>query len=151
VAVPIYILPTMRKCLLFSISSPALIVCGPFFKWSFKIYYFWSKGFKKIFIYLFGCLGTPDLLLCVDSLVVHAQAPEHMGSVVACVAACVCVSHLVVSDCDPMDCSLPGSSVHGLLQARMLEWIAISFFRDLPNPGIKPRSPALQALQHVVS
>ena len=28
--------------------------------------------------------------------------------------------------CDPMDCSLPGSSVHGILQARILEWVAIS-------------------------
>ena len=82
----------MRKSLLFSISSSALIVCGPFFKWNFKIYYFWSKGFKKIFIYLFGCLGTPDLLLCVDSLVVHAQAPEHMGSVVALQHVCVLVT-----------------------------------------------------------
>ena len=31
--------------------------------------------------------------------------------------------------CDPMDCSLPGSSVHGILQARILEWVAISFSR----------------------
>ena len=31
--------------------------------------------------------------------------------------------------CDPMDCSPPGSSVHGILQARMLEWVAISFSR----------------------
>ena len=38
--------------------------------------------------------------------------------------------------CDPMDCSLPGSSVHGILQAIVLKWIAISFSRDLPNPGI---------------
>ena len=37
------------------------------------------------------------------------------------------VSHLVVSLCDPMDCSTPGSSVHGILQARILEWDAISF------------------------
>ena len=29
--------------------------------------------------------------------------------------------------CDPMDCSLPGSSVHGILQARILEWVDISF------------------------
>ena len=29
--------------------------------------------------------------------------------------------------CDPMDCSLPGSPVHGILQARILEWVAISF------------------------
>ena len=43
-----------------------------------------------------------------------------------------------------MDCSLPGSSVHGIFQARVLEWVAISFSRDLPDPGIKPGSPALQ-------
>ena len=47
--------------------------------------------------------------------------------------------------CDPMVCSLSGSSVHGILQARILEWVAISFSEDLPNPGIKPRSPALQS------
>ena len=29
--------------------------------------------------------------------------------------------------CDPMDCSLPGSSVHGILQARVLEWVAIVY------------------------
>ena len=33
------------------------------------------------------------------------------------------------------------SSVHGILQARIVEWVAISFSRDLPNPGIKPTSP----------
>ena len=45
--------------------------------------------------------------------------------------------------CDCMGCSPPGSSVHGILQARILEWVAIPFSRDLPNPGIKPMSPAL--------
>ena len=38
----------------------------------------------------------------------------------------------------PMDCSLPGFSVHGILQARLLEWLAIPFSRDLPNPGLNP-------------
>ena len=47
--------------------------------------------------------------------------------------------------CNPMDCSLPGSSVHGILQARILEWIAIPLPRDLPDPGIKSRSPSFQA------
>ena len=47
--------------------------------------------------------------------------------------------------CDPVDCSLPGSSLHGILQARILEWVAISFSGDLSNPGIEPWSPALQA------
>ena len=36
-------------------------------------------------------------------------------------------------------------TVHGLLQARILEWVAFPFSRDLPNPGIKPRSPILHA------
>ena len=47
--------------------------------------------------------------------------------------------------CEPMECSLPGSSVHGIFQARVLEWVAISFSRGLPNPGIELWSPALQA------
>ena len=53
------------------------------------------------------------------------------------------VSHSVVSNsCNPMDCIPPGSSVHGLSQVRMLEWVAIPFSRNLPNPGIKPGSIA---------
>ena len=36
--------------------------------------------------------------------------------------------------CDPMDCSLPGSSVHGIFQAKILEWGAISFFRRSSQP-----------------
>ena len=36
---------------------------------------------------------------------------------------------------DPMDCSSPGSSVHGILQARILEWVDISFF---PTQGLNP-------------
>ena len=42
--------------------------------------------------------------------------------------------------CNPMN-----YTVHGILQARILEWIAFPFSRALPNPGIKPRSLALQA------
>ena len=39
-------------------------------------------------------------------------------------------SQQVMSDsCHPMDCSLPGSSVHWILQARILEWVAISFYK----------------------
>ena len=43
--------------------------------------------------------------------------------------------------CYPKDCSLPVSMVHGILQARMLKWVALSFSRDLPDPGIEPGSP----------
>ena len=41
---------------------------------------------------------------------------------------------------DSMDCI-----VHGILQARILEWVTFPSLGDLPNPGIEPRSPALQA------
>ena len=51
----------------------------------------------------------------------------------------------MADSCDPIDCSLPGSSVHGILQARIMEWVAISSPGDLPDPGIELRSPALQA------
>ena len=47
--------------------------------------------------------------------------------------------------CDPMDYSPPGSSVYGIFQARILEWVATPSSRDLPNPGIEPRSFELQA------
>ena len=42
----------------------------------------------------------------------------------------VFVSQLCLTLCDPMSCSLPGSSVHGILQARVLEWVAIPFSRE---------------------
>ena len=45
-----------------------------------------------------------------------------------------------------MDCSPPGSSVHGISQARMLEWVAMPSPRDLPDPGIGPKSLASPAL-----
>ena len=42
--------------------------------------------------------------------------------------------------CDPMDCRLPGSSVHGILQVTILEWVAVSFSRGSSWPGIEPGS-----------
>jgi len=46
----------------------------------------------------------------------------------------VFVAQLCLTLCDPMDYSLPGSSVHGILQARILEWVAISFSRGSSQP-----------------
>ena len=45
-----------------------------------------------------------------------------------------------------MDCSPPGSSVPGILPARIPEWVAIYPPEDLPHPRIKPTSPAFPAL-----
>ena len=44
-----------------------------------------------------------------------------------CVCVCVLVTQLCLTLWDPMDCSLPGSSVHGILQAVILEWVAMPF------------------------
>ena len=44
-----------------------------------------------------------------------------------------------------MDCSLPGFSVHRVFQARILEWVAISFCRGSSQPGIKPALPVSPA------
>ena len=56
----------------------------------------------------------------------------------------MCVlSYSVMSNCDPMDCSPPGFSVHGILQARILKWVAISFSRassQLRDPALASRS-----------
>ena len=57
---------------------------------------------------------------------------------------CMLVAQLCLTLWNPMDCRPPGSSVHGILQATTLEWVAMPFSRDLPNPGIEFRSPALQ-------
>ena len=48
--------------------------------------------------------------------------------------------------CNPVGCSPPGSSVRGILQARRLERVAISSFRDLPDSGTEPECPASSSL-----
>ena len=47
--------------------------------------------------------------------------------------------------CDPLGCSPPGSSVRGISQAGILEWVAIPSLGDLPYSEVEPRSTALQA------
>ena len=54
--------------------------------------------------------------------------------VCVCVCVCVLVAQSCLTLCDPMDCSPPGSSVHGILQARILEWVAISLSRESSWP-----------------
>ena len=56
--------------------------------------------------------------------------PQNNGYSEEKMCACVLVAQSYLTLCDPMDCSQPGSSVHGISQARILEWVAISFFRS---------------------
>ena len=57
--------------------------------------------------------------------------------------SCVCVcAQSCPTLCEPMHYSPPGSSVHGIFQARILKWVAFSLPGDLPSPGINHASPA---------
>ena len=57
---------------------------------------------------------------------------HHIFIVILCVG--VFITHLCPPLCDPVDCGPPGSSVHGIFQARILEWVAISPSRGSSQP-----------------
>ena len=60
---------------------------------------------------------------------------------------CACsVAQSYPTLCNAINCSLPGSSAHGIFQATTLELVATSYSRDLPNSGIEPMSFATPAL-----
>ena len=81
---------------------------------------------------------TPEKIL-------HDPFPLRLYNV--CVCVCVCAKSLShVWLCIPVDCSPPGFYVHRILQARILEWVAMPFSTDLPDPGIEPASFMAPAL-----
>jgi len=79
---------------------------------------------------------------------------ESAGSVLnlqerVCVRVCMCVcmrAQSCLTLCDARDCSLPGSSVHGIFQARILEWVAIFYSTGFSQPWIEPSSLVSPAL-----
>ena len=63
----------------------------------------------------------------------------HMGGSAASPAICCClVAQSCLTLCNTMDCSPSGSSLRGVSQARILEWVAISFSMGLPTQGLNP-------------
>ena len=64
---------------------------------------------------------------------------------------CVFVCVLSQSCLTPMSSSSSGSSIHGIFQARILEWVAIPFSRECSWPGIQPGSPVLQQILYHLS
>ena len=54
-----------------------------------------------------------------------------------------CMSDKSLQLCDPVDCSPPGSSVHGILEARILAWVAMLSFRGSSRPSDQTRVPCL--------
>ena len=84
-------------------------------------------------------------ILLHSSLYIFIYVRSVCVCVCVCVCACVCVCSVAQSCptlCNFMDCSPPGSSVHGISQP--IYWSRLP--RDLPDPGIKPVSPASPAL-----
>ena len=64
--------------------------------------------------------------------------PSARGDRDECVCACV-YAQLCLTPCDPIDCSPPDSSVHGISQARILEWVSSSFSRGSSPPSDRTR------------
>ena len=60
---------------------------------------------------------------------------HHHYGLCVCVCVSVKVTQLYLTLCNPMDCNLASSSVHGILQARILEWVPLPFSRGPSGPG----------------
>ena len=106
---------------------------------------------------LCGCCLVSRLCLTVCNLIEYGQPGSSVPGIlqarilewvaISFSKACMHANSLQSCPtlCDSIDCSPPGSSVCGILQARILEWVAIPFSKGSSQPGIEPRSPALQA------
>ena len=111
-----------------------------------------KKGLEEVqdrysFLPPFLCQSSPSGIPCPirkSDLLLAYPSSLKPTFYTAAAAAKSCQSCLTL--CDSIDGSPPGSPVPGILQARTLEWVAISYFRDLPNPGIKPVSLTSSAL-----
>ena len=104
------------------------------------IFFFSQQTFLRIFLKKKGSIGAiPDMSLQSEATNIWK------------VYNCKCFEcwtkslQLCLTLCNPVDCTLPGSSVHGILQARILEWIAISFSSGSSWSRIEPMSPTMQA------
>ena len=83
----------------------------------------------------------------------YKRQPEIKNAITEMKNTVVKVTQLCLTLCDPMDCSLPGSSVNAILQARILEWVAIPFSRGIfltqgLNPGLPRCRQILYCLSH---
>ena len=84
------------------------------------------------------CLSIQQTIPEISASMTHSLQVRKRSTLLAVVSRFpkvkVLVAQLCPTLCDPMDCSLPGSSVHGIFQARILEWVAIPFSRRSSQP-----------------
>ena len=83
----------------------------------------WSRKIPHAAGQLIPCTTT------TEPVCYNFWSPCALEPLCVCVCVCVCVRVSSLTLCDPRDCSPPGSSVHGISQARVLEWVAISWSR----------------------
>ena len=79
-------------------------------------------------------LSSTTLILSSAFILLLAPSGVFLISFIALFIICVLVAQLCPTLCDPMDCNPPGSSVHEIFQARILEWVAVSFSRGSSRP-----------------
>ena len=83
---------------------------------------------------------------CICTYTYISESLYCTAEIQQCKSSMYLVTKPLLTLCDSMDCNPPGSSVHGIFQERILEWLPFHSPGDLPHPGIKltsPRAPAL--------
>ena len=106
-----------------------------------------GKEHKKMFFHI--TLSRANSSVPVDDveepsvLLIMLKGNATLSSLSVVICMCVCyVASFCLTLCDPVDCRLPGSSVHGILQARILEWVAMPSFRGIsPTQGLNSGLP----------
>ena len=116
---------------------------GKFRNMNFKI----VISFQLVSVLVF-CLFVVFLNLLISIPVYQVECPQSYLEDLIPRQLCMHAKSLqsCLTLCDSMNCGPPGPSVHVILQARILEWVAMTSFRDLPDLGIKPTSLASPAL-----
>ena len=84
--------------------------------------------------------------MCPNSALPFSAQNSKAGGNLTLTWCCCLVTKLCLTSCDPMDCSLPGSSVHGISRPEYWSGLPFPSPGDLPNPGIEPTSPALAGI-----
>ena len=120
---------TSASCMSGALSiSPLVFIAIPWGRPSLLLFHSWENwGSEEVFDFFSFSHSLIKYCVCV------------CVCMCVCVCACVCVYSVIQSCpilCDPMDCSPPGSSIHGISQARILEWVAISFSRGSSSPHL---------------
>ena len=96
--------------------------------------------FMLLYFYNFLTLNTFSYLSWLLQFKMHTHTHTHTHTQIYVHTKS---PQLCLTLCKPMDYSLPGSSVHGILQTQILEWFAMPSSRDILNPGIEPASVML--------